>query len=216
MDGAAFKDNVFNQLSRVGKVLSSPKRLEILDLLSQGPKSVESLSAITRMSVANTSKHLQALLDSQLVVYRKDRNYVIYDLSDKSVIDLLLAIRTVADKQLEELAQLRQQIEESREPFESVTVEQFVDRYESGGITIIDVRPREEYEAGHIDGAISIPMGDLERYIDQLPQDQAIFAYCRGHYCLYAAEAVKLLKAKGLHAIRLDASLHDWNKYRQQ
>lgn len=212
MDIREFKDNIYNQFSRVGKVLSSPKRLELLDLLSQGPKSVEVLSTETMMSVANTSKHLQALLEARLVHFHREKNFVIYQLSDQGVVDLLMVIKAVAEKQLAELTLLRNELVVKPDHLVSITLDEFLERLDNGGITIIDVRPREEYEAGHIEGAISMPIRELNNYLKELPVDQDIIAYCRGPYCVYATEAVDLLQSKGYKAFRLEAGLHEWKK----
>lgn len=212
MDVREFKDNIYNQFSRVSKVLSSPKRLELLDLLSQGPKSVELLSTETMMSVANTSKHLQALLEARLVRYRKEKNFVIYQLSDQVVVDLLMVIKTVAEKQLAELNLLRNEMVLKPDHLVTITLDELLERVNNRGITIIDVRPREEYEAGHIEGAISMPIRELNHYLKELPVDQEIIAYCRGPYCVYATEAVELLQSKGYKAFRLEADFHEWRK----
>lgn len=212
MSKREFKDDVYHQFSRIGKVLSSPKRLELLDLLSQGPKSVEVLSTETCMSVANTSKHLQALLEARLVLFQKEKNYVIYQLSDQSVVELLLVIRKVAEKQLAELSRLRNDFIVKSNPLEYMTLDEFVNRYNGGGITLIDVRSREEYDAGHIAGAVSMPFSEMDLYINDLSKDGQIVAYCRGPYCLLSKEAVELLQAKGYNAMRLEAGLHEWKQ----
>lgn len=212
MDVRGYKDNIYNQFSRIGKVLSSPKRLELLDLLSHGPKSVETLSNETKMSVANTSKHLQALVEGRLVRFRKEKNYVIYRLSDQEVVELLMAVKLVAEKQLAETHLLRNEFVVKPDRMESITLDQFRERMDHGGITIIDVRPHEEYDAGHIDGAISVPIDEINGYLKQITNDEQIVAYCRGPYCVYATQAVELLRSKGYKAIRLEAGLHEWRK----
>lgn len=212
MDIREYKDNIYNQFSRVGKVLSSPKRLELLDLLSQGPKSVELLAIETKMSVANTSKHLQALLEARLVYFRKEKNFVIYRLADEDVVDLLLAVKAIAEKQLAELNLLRREFIVKPDQLESISLEELIERMDSGNVVIIDVRPHEEYEAGHIEGAMSMPIHELNKHLMDLPRDQQIVAYCRGPYCVYATQAVEFLQSKGYKISRLEAGLHEWRK----
>lgn len=212
MDARTFKDNIYHQFARVGKVLSSPKRIELLDLLSQGPKSVELLAAETKMSIANTSKHLQALLEARLVDCHRDKNYVIYQLGDQSVVELLMAIKATAEKQLAELTLLRNDEIVNPDHSVSLSIEEVTERLNSKEAVLIDVRPRAEYEAGHIEGAISMPIHELHQYLKELPHDHEIIAYCRGPYCVYAADAVRLLQMNGFQAFRLEAGLHEWKK----
>ncbi len=212
MNSREFKDTVYHQFSRVGKVLSSPKRLELLDLLSQGPKSVEVLSNETKMSIANTSKHLQALLEARLVGYRKEKNYVIYHLISDTVIHLLSSIKSVAEEQIEEINSIRNQFIVRPETLQTIELSELVNRIETGTITLIDVRSTDEYDAGHIEGAISIPIQELSNYLSKLPNDSDVVAYCRGPYCVYATEAVEYLLSKGYSALRLEAGIHEWKQ----
>jgi rhodanese-related sulfurtransferase len=163
------------------------------------------------MSVANTSKHLQALVEARLVRFRKEKNYVIYRLSDQKVIDLLMTIKSVAEKQLAEINLLRNEFVVKPGQMETITLEELHERM-NNDITVIDVRPREEYEAGHIDGSISVPISELNGYLQQFSSDQSIVAYCHGPYCAFATQAVELLQSKGYKAIRLEAGLHEWRK----
>ncbi|MBO8156928.1 MAG: metalloregulator ArsR/SmtB family transcription factor [Bacillaceae bacterium] len=210
MKSREFKDNVYHHFSRIGKVLSSPKRIELLDLLSQSPKTVERLAKETEMSVANTSKHLQALLEARLVHFRKEKNYVIYQLASEEVVDLLFAIRGLAEHQLPEVNILRQEFIERPEELESIELPELLNRVDQDDYVLLDVRPKEEYEAGHIEGSVSIPIDELHDLLSKIPKCKQIIAYCRGPYCVYATEAVELLKSEGYNAYRLDAGVHEW------
>ncbi|REJ11156.1 ArsR/SmtB family transcription factor [Halobacillus trueperi] len=216
MDARSFKDTIYNEFARIGKVLSSPKRLELLDLLSQSPKSVEVLSKETKMSMANTSKHLQALLDARLVSYKKEKNYVIYQLANPDVTNLLFSLKSIAEAQMADVNLLRESFIKRGEDLETLELEDWVERKKEDSHILIDVRPKAEYLSGHLDGAISIPMEELNDYIRNLPKDKKVIAYCRGPYCVYATEAVEYLKAEGFDAARLEAGIHEWNQYKEQ
>ncbi|GGF29106.1 transcriptional regulator [Halobacillus andaensis] len=215
MDARSFKDTIYNEFTRIGKVLSSPKRLELLDLLSQSPKSVETLSKETRMATANTSKHLQALLEARLVQYKKEKNYVIYQLANAKVTDLLFSIKSVAEEQITDINLLRDEFIVRGNELETIELEEWADRRKDESHVLIDVRPKAEYMSEHLDGAISIPMEELNDYIIHLPKDKKVIAYCRGPYCVYATEAVELLQSEGFEAARLEASVHEWNQYKE-
>lgn len=212
MDARSFKDSIYAEFARVGKVLSSPKRLELLDLLSQAPRSVERLSEETEMSVANTSKHLQALLEARLVNFRKEKNYVIYQVASPKVLDLFFAIKAVAEEQLTGIHAMRDAFIVRPDQIETINLGEWIKRKDEGNHILIDVRPREEYESGHIEDAVSIPHDELLAYLQNLPKDKDIFAYCRGPYCVCATEAVELLLANGYKAFRLEATVHEWNQ----
>ncbi|MFC7064204.1 ArsR/SmtB family transcription factor [Halobacillus seohaensis] len=216
MDKRTFKNSIYNEFTRIGKVLSSPKRLELLDLLSQSPKSVETLSNETKMSTANTSKHLQALLDGRLVDYRKEKNFVIYYLANQKVIDLLFSIKGIAEEQIAEVNLLREEFIGRNNELDTIKLEDWMNRKENGNHILIDVRPQSEYMNGHLDGALSIPMDEINDYLKNLPKDKEVIAYCRGPYCVYATEAVELLQSEGYQAARLDAGIHEWNQYQDQ
>ncbi|MCP3032551.1 metalloregulator ArsR/SmtB family transcription factor [Halobacillus sp. A1] len=215
MDARSFKDTIYNEFTRIGKVLSSPKRLELLDLLSQSPKSVEMLSKETGMSTANTSKHLQALLEARLVQYKREKNYVIYELANRKVMDLLFSIKSVAEEQITEVNALRENFIVRGNELETIELKEWAEFKKNDSHVLIDVRPKAEYLSDHLDGAISIPMDELNDYIRNLPKDKKVIAYCRGPYCVYATEAVKLLKSEGFEAARLEASVHEWNQYQE-
>ncbi|TKD69277.1 ArsR/SmtB family transcription factor [Pseudalkalibacillus hwajinpoensis] len=212
MDSREFKDNVYSEFSRIGKVLSSPKRLELLDLISHSPKSVEALSKATMMSVANTSKHLQALLEARLVTFYKEKNFVFYELTSPTVVSLLLSIKAVGAEQIDEVNTLRNEFIVRSDELETLELSELMERMEQGNHILVDVRPSNEYETAHITGAISMPIHEIEKHIKNLPEDKEVIAYCRGPYCVYATEAVEILKLNGYHAIRLEAGIHEWNQ----
>ncbi len=208
-----FKDGLFTEYARIGKCLSSPKRLEILDILIQGPKSVEVLSKMTSMSVANVSQHLQTLYQAKLVQSKKQGNFVYYELSDSSVLHFLNSLYDLSEKQLIEIQHIKEQFLGQFSDVEGVTMEELAMRMEKGEVTLLDVRPRDEYETAHIPGAVSIPIEELAEQLSLLPADSKIVAYCRGPYCLMAVRAIELLQAHGFEARHLDKSVHDWNDF---
>ncbi|MFP7736629.1 ArsR/SmtB family transcription factor [Priestia aryabhattai] len=203
------KDLLYEGFARVGKSLSSPKRLEILDLLSQGPKSVEALSKATTMSVANVSKHLQTLANSKLVKSHKEGNYVIYELGDEAITDFLASLHNLSGKQFVDIQQIKQEFLNDQLDLEGISLPELKERMENGEVLLLDVRPREEYEKEHIPGAVSIPIEELEEKLASLPPDCNVVAYCRGTCCLMSVEAVELLKSKGINAFRLEEGVYD-------
>lgn len=215
MELREFKDFIFSHFSKVSKAFSSPKRFELLDLLSQGPKTVESLAKETNMSVANTSKHLQSLLESKLVTFKKEKNYVIYDLADASIYDILSSIKILTEKQMVEVKHKRVDYISKPSKIETMSIEDLTSYLESNPTELIDVRPTGEFEAGHIPGAISIPITDLKDMLASISRDKKIIAYCRGPYCVYATEAVELLREQGFTAYLLEAGVHDWKQLNQ-
>lgn len=204
---------LFTEFSRIGKCLSSPKRIEILDVLTQGPKSVERISQITSMSIANVSQHLQSLYYAKLVDYKKRGNFVYYELADPAVLHFLNSFYDLSEKQLIEIQHIKDQFMGQFLEVEAVSMDELLSRLESGEVTLLDVRPNDEYEAAHIPGAISLPIEELADQLSALPHDTKIVAYCRGPYCLMAIKAIELLKAQGFDAYRLDKSVHEWNDY---
>lgn len=213
MNEREFRDGLFTEFARIGKCLSSPKRLEILDVLTQGPKSVESISKMTSMSIANVSQHLQTLYYAKLVDFKKHGNYVFYELADSAVFHFLNSLYGLSEKQLIEVQHIKEQFMGQFTDAEGITMDELSKRLESGEVTLLDVRPTDEFEAAHIPGAISIPIEELAEQLSALPQDTKIVAYCRGPYCLMAIRAIEMLKAQGYDAGHLDKSVHDWNDY---
>jgi len=205
-----FKDASYMQLARIGKALSSPKRLELLDLLCQAERSVEALAQESSMSVANTSQHLQALEAARLVEARRNGRFVVYSLADVLVSDFFRAYRALGEDRLAEIKQIQHRFFARHSELSPVDRETLLQRVESREVIVIDVRPAVEYETGHIPGAIGIPLRDLKRRLAELPRNKEIVAYCRGPYCVFAVDAVHLLRSRGRKAFRLDASVQDW------
>lgn len=215
IDARYLKDLLYQEYARIGKSLSSPKRLEILDLLSQGPKSVETLSKSTGMSVANVSQHLQTLNNARMVKFNKAGNYVIYELADKVIADFINSLHKLSEKQFLQVQQIKQKFLNANKELEEVSLEELNERMEKGEVLLLDVRPKEEYENAHIPGAVSIPMEELKEKLDSLPANRDVVAYCRGIYCLWSAEAVELLRSQGINAYRLEKSVQDWSEFQE-
>jgi rhodanese-related sulfurtransferase len=204
-----FKDAIYEQFARIGKAVSSPKRLEILDLLCQGERTVDVLAKESGLTVANASQHLQVLRASRLVETEKAGQFVTYRLSDQTVCDFFRAMRVLAESRLAEVEQIKRRFLEGREGMEPVDRDVLLRRVREGAVTVLDVRPEEEYRAGHIPGALSIPLNQIERHLSELPQDREIVAYCRGPYCVLSIQAVEMLRAKGFQAVRLEEGVQD-------
>ncbi|MCW5979720.1 MAG: ArsR family transcriptional regulator [Bryobacteraceae bacterium] len=212
LSGRQFKTAIYEELSRIGKAVASPSRLELLDLLCQGPRTVEELAREAGLSVANASQHLRTLRTARLVEADKNGLYVTYRLADQQVCAFFLALRTLAENRLAEIEQIVRQFMEGREPMEPLEKEPLLERVRQGAVTVLDVRPRDEYIAGHIPGAISVPLKKLEQHLADLPTDREIVAYCRGPYCVLAVQAVEALRARGFRAVRLEDGVPDWRR----
>ena len=208
--GRQFKDAIYEQFSRIGKAVSSPKRLELLDLICQGEKTVENLSRETGLTVANTSQHLQTLKSARLVKAEKEGLYVKYRLADEMVCQFFRSMRVLAQHRLAEVEMIKGRFLEGQEGMEPVNRDDLLKRVIQGDVTVLDVRPVEEYRAGHIPGALSVPLDQLREILAKLPSDQEIVAYCRGPFCVLAVQAVDVLRSKGFNAIRLEESVQDW------
>jgi len=206
----AFKDRLYGLFARIGKTLASPHRLEILELLAQGERTVDSLATELGLSPANTSQHLQALRQAALVESRKDGLYVFYRLADPAVSDLCRSVRTVAEHRLAELDRLVRDHFGNRSAGEPVAMDELLTLARSKRVIILDTRPASEYAAGHIAGALSVPIDELQRRLRELPRDREYVAYCRGPYCVYADRAVEILRAKGRRARRLLEGFPEW------
>ncbi len=198
------EDAIFEQFAMVGKALSSPKRLEIIYLLSQAAKTVEMLAREMSLSMANTSQHLQRLKQARLVKEVREGVHVRYHIADPSVTKLWLQLRTVAEHQHAELEKAVDAYRHRRHEFEKISVDELELRLRAGDVTLIDVRPLDEYRAGHLPGAISIPLSQLEQRVDELPRDRVMVVYCRGPYCIFADEALEVLAERGWSAMRLE------------
>jgi rhodanese-related sulfurtransferase/DNA-binding transcriptional ArsR family regulator len=211
--GRKYKDAIYEQLGIIGKSVASPRRLELLDLLCQGPRTVEELAGEASQSVANTSQHLQVLRASRLVKTEKKGLFVTYRLADKLVCEFFRTLRVLAESRLAEIERVTREFLEQRGVMEPMDRNTLIERVKNGEFTVIDVRPVKEYEAGHIPGSISVPLEKLEQRLADLPRDQEIVAYCRGPYCVLAIKAVELLQAKGFKAVRLEDGIPDWRAY---
>jgi rhodanese-related sulfurtransferase/DNA-binding transcriptional ArsR family regulator len=205
-----FKDALYAQFARIGNALASPKRIELLDLLGQGEKTVETLAEHVATPIKNTSAHLRVLRQARLVETRRDGTYIYYRLADDDVFRLLRTLETVGHTQLADVQQVVQSYLDGRDQLEPVTLKELRRLMRDEDITVVDVRPADEYEAGHIPGAVSVPVPDLKRRLRELPKGREVIAYCRGQYCVYSLEAVTLLRKHGYRARRAHEGLPDW------
>jgi rhodanese-related sulfurtransferase/DNA-binding transcriptional ArsR family regulator len=210
MGSRAFKRQLYEQFARIGKAFASPHRIELLELLAQGERTVESLAREAELTVGNASAHLQVLREARLVEARKDGLYVHYRLADDAVSDLLLELRSVAERRLAEVDRLVSTYLGDRERLDAIGVDELRERIQAGTVLLLDVRPTDEYHAGHIAGAISIPYDEIERRIRDVPRGQEVVAYCRGPYCVFADEAVSTLRAHRRKARRLASGFPEW------
>ena len=205
-----FKQDLFSQFARVGKTLSNGNRLELLEFLAQGERSVEQLSKVAGLTVANTSQHLQQLRHAGMVSCRKEGLKVYYSISGDDVIKLLDALRVVAERHVSDVQHLVNTYLTVKDNLEPIPRAELLERARDGLITVLDVRPEEEYAAGHVPGAVNIPLKDLEKWIKKLDKNQEIVAYCRGPHCVLAFDAVARLREKGLNARRLEDGYPEW------
>ncbi len=210
MSTGNFKHDLFSQFARVAKAMSSGYRLELLEFLAQGERSVDALAQVSGLTVANTSQHLQQLRQTGLVTNRKDGHKVYYRLSGMDVAALLGSLREVAERRLADVDRLVDDYLKVKDSLEPVPASKLLERAREGLVTVLDVRPSEEYVSGHLPGAISIPLNELEKHLDELNPDHEIVAYCRGPHCVLAFDAVAKLRAKGITARRLDGGLPEW------
>ena len=210
MSHRPFKQRLYPQFARVGQALASEKRLELLDLLAQAPRHVEALAEETEMSLANVSQHLQNLRRARLVETDRDGTKILYRLADEGVLRLWLALRSVAESRLAEVEQITREYAVDGAGERELPREELERLVERGEIYLIDVRPAIEYAHGHLPGAISLPVDELPERLEELPRDRRIAAYCRGAYCLFADEAVSLLRRHGFAAQRLEGGWPEW------
>jgi rhodanese-related sulfurtransferase len=210
MQARDMKDGVYAQFARIGKAIAAPKRIELLELLCQSPRTVEALADQAALSVANASQHLKILLASRLVEAQKQGLFVEYRLADEGVLRFVHAMRELAEARLAEVGAIMQAYLKARGELERVSGEDLVQRVRKGEVTVLDVRPELEYRAGHIPGARSVPLSELKRQLADLPKNREIVAYCRGPQCVMAIEAVELLRKRGFRAQRMEQGVMDW------
>jgi len=211
MDDRGFKDTLYEQFARIGHALSTPKRLEILDVLGQGERSVEVLASEANLSVPNASQHLKVLRSARLVDSRREGIYIYYRLADSAVWRFWAALRHLGELRLTEISELMRSLstDEGVELVDRPTLWRLVNE---GQVTVLDVRPSTEFDAGHIPGALSIPLEDLGRRLSEIPEDRLVVAYCRGPYCVLAVEAVEMLRRHGHAARRLEDGFPEWRE----
>ncbi len=204
------KTRLLDELARVGKALGSASRLELLEVLAQGERTVEVLAQAAGLSVANASRHLQVLREARLVEATKDGVYVRYRLAGSEVFDLTRSVRTLAERRIAEVERIARAYRAGREGLEAIGGADLAARLRAGTVLVLDVRPEEEFRAGHIAGAVSIPLDRLAKELRRLPRSKEIVAYCRGPYCVLADRAVDILRAKGRQARRFTDGFPEW------
>jgi rhodanese-related sulfurtransferase len=208
--GREVKEGLNEQFARLGKAVASPKRIELLDLLCQGERSVEGLAGATRMGLTNTSAHLQVLRRARLVETRREGVKIFYRVADDAVCRFYIALRDLGRARLAEVEQIVRDYFDAPDELEPVSREALLERVHRGEAAVIDVRPAEEYAAGHVPGAVSIPLAELRQRLGELPAGVEIVAYCRGPYCVLAPEALTVLRASGFPARRLEDGFPEW------
>lgn len=210
MSTGNFKQDVYAQLARVARALGHANRLELLEFIAQGPRSVEELANMTRLSVANASKHLQELRQVGVVRPRREGLRVYYELAGADVVELISALRRVAEHRIADVEQLVRTYITARDELEPIPPAELLSRAKLGLVTVLDVRPPQEFAAGHVPGAINVPLDDLAGRLKKLPKGQEVIAYCRGPYCLLSVDAMALLREKGFKARRLEDGFPEW------
>jgi len=206
------KDSLYEQFARIAKAVANPKRIELLDLLCQGERSVDALAQAANMTVKNTSAQLKELRLARLVDTRKAGTRVFYRLADDRVCDLYFMLRDIARERLAEVDQIARDYFDSRDELEPIGRDDLLRRAQAGDVVVLDVRPVEEYAAGHITGAMSVPLTELEERMQQLPAGVHVVAYCRGPYCVLAPEAITRLRTAGFTALRLEDGFPEWKR----
>jgi len=204
------KRAIFDQFATVARTLGSAHRLELLELLAQTARSVEDLAELSGLTIANASQHLQQLRRSGLVEARRDGKRVIYTLADSEVLALLRSLRRVTERNIGAVEKLLNSYFRERDSLEPVSRKELLQRMREGLVTVIDTRPVEEFAAGHLPGALNVPLRELKRRLRELPRDQVIVAYCRGSYCVLSYEAVAELRKRGFKAFRLEEGYPEW------
>jgi rhodanese-related sulfurtransferase/DNA-binding transcriptional ArsR family regulator len=210
MESRAFKDAIYSGLAKLMKALANPARLEIIEMLSQGEKSVEGIVQTTGLTIANASQHLQVLKSSNILKSRKVGHYVYYSLTNDEILNLYQQISKYAINEIAELEKVLNTQRSNNSSIDAVSLDELNNYTKNNHVLLLDVRPSVEYEFGHITGAVSVPMNELMEKLNQLPVDKEIIAYCRGPFCVLADEAVKLLNEKGYKVRRLDEGYPEW------
>ena len=210
MKSNTFKYDLFSQFARVGKALSNPNRLELMEFLAQSTRSVDALASLAKLSVANTSQHLQLLRQSGLVTSRKEGLKVYYSLSGDDVIALLNSVRDVAERHISDVDKLVNTYLTAKDSLDAIPAKKLLEMAKDDLVTVLDVRPKEEFEAGHVQGAINIPIEELEQHLLEFNPEHEIVAYCRGPHCILAFNAVAQLREKGFQARRLEDGFPEW------
>jgi len=206
----AFKDNIYEQFARVGKAVASPRRLEILDLLCQGEKTVEEVAAYSRLDIKNASAHLKVLRSARLLDSRRDGKNVLYRLADPAVGRFWLSLRSLAERRLTEIRHAVEDYFTKAPDMEPLDRKTLLTKARRGDVIVLDVRPKDEFATGHLPYAHSLPLAELKHKLATLPRRKEIVAYCRGPYCVLSHEAVELLRRRGFHATRLDDGVLEW------
>lgn len=209
---AEYKTQIYEQFARMGKAFSNARRLEIIDLLSQSPHTVEDLAVKTELSIASVSQHLQVLKRAHLVTYKREGTHMRYRLADDGVFDAWRVLRELAQQRIFNIENLIETYFSERNTLEKISVEELLQRIRDEDIVLLDVRPTDEYEAGHIPDAISIPVEELEAHLETLPKDIEIIAYCRASYCLFSDRAALLLREKGYKARVYKEGMPEWRR----
>ncbi len=212
MKAREFKDLIFQQFANIATAFSSPKRLEIIDILEQGEKDVETLSRQISATFANTSRHLQILKNARLVESRRDGVRMHYRLADEKVFNCWKSLQSLAENRVAEIREVLRDFLGERNAMNAMSKEELWSRIESNDVIVLDVRPEEEFSSGHIPGAISIPLSELRERLNEIPHDLEIVAYCRGPYCVLSPEAIKILLDEGYDASRLEEGLPEWRE----
>lgn len=210
MNKREFKDKVYSELAKITKSMANPHRLEIIELLAQGEFSVEQIADHTNVSIANASQHLQVLKVAQLVEINRQGNFIYYRLSNSNVFKAWKALRELGVERIAAIEKVVKEFRKSKFNFETVTIDELIEKLDSGKVTILDVRPESEFKQGHIANAVSIPIDELSKRLKELPKRTEIIAYCRGPFCVYADEAVNILTKAGYKATRLEEGFPDW------
>jgi len=210
MSSGHFKRDLFAQFARIGKAMSNGNRLELLEFIAQGERSVEQLAKVAGLTVANASQHLQQMRQAGLIVCRKEGLKVYYRISDDDVLQLFGALRQVAERHLSEVDELVETYLTTKDDLEPVARTELLERVRDGLVTVLDVRPPEEYAAGHVPGALNIPLADLEDHLEELDQEHEVIAYCRGPHCILAFDAVARLRERGFSARRMQDGFPEW------